>query len=378
MTDLPRYTTWDAVPGGLYTKTQLGRLDPPRKLAKGAQPTARVLYHGNKYAALYGLDATVVKEPPTEAQLASVRRATAARHICKRCDARTHPVVTPDNPPPSGVDPYDGRLCARCHDVVRIHQQHGDYQRRAKNLMDELAERGAIVVQADDRAAPRRLALVEFFTDSASLHLGGGRVLADFDLAPPGVEPEAREITYLEAIGRLDRMFRSREDVPVFVGWEQNALWPLVMLANHDMDRAAQKARHEADNEAGRRGHERWSPYTAAEPYTWMQQQWNPVQEATGPDGTPQTVQTCRLLSADVRIYWAHYHAEPSSTDDDPRYFHPRRPETMPRATGDVVVDAHLLMEILAAVADGTEPVSPRAPWKVFPPQPGYVDGSGR
>lgn len=377
MTDLPRYTTWDAVPDGLYTKTQLARLDPPRKLAKGAQPAARVLYHGNKYAALYGLDATVVKEPPTEAQLAGVRRATAARHICKRCDARTHPAVTPDSPPPSGVDPYDGRLCGCCHDVVRIYNHHRRSQRQARRTMDELIERGAIVVQADDQDAPRRLALVEFFTDSASRHLGGGRVLADFDLAPPGAEPAAREITYLEAIDRLDRMFRDRDHLPVFVGWD-HPLWPLVMLANHDMDRAAQKARDEADSAAGRVGAERWWPHTAAEPYTWMQQKWNDWQETTGPDGSPRKSRTSQRLSADVRTDWAHYHAEPSSTDDDPRYFHPRRPETMPRATGDVVMDAHLLMQTLAAVADGTAPVSPRAPWKVFPPQAGYVDGSGR
>lgn len=368
--DLPRYTSWSQVPDGLYTRTQLAEMDPPRKPAKDAPPVGQALYHGNRYAPLWPLDATVAKRRPSEAQRVALLRAAAARHICKRCDARTHPSATPDSPPDAGVDPWVGRLCDRCTHVLRAHSQHCDYRKRAQRVMSVLAGRGAIAVQADDVHEPRRLALVEF-ADMGRLEAGQGRVLVDAALAVPGTDPAGWEISYRDAIGLVDGLMREREQerLPVFVGWRY-ALTPIVMVANHDLDRAGQERRWDEDSQAGRIGHERWSAWDAVKPYAWMDQKWEEWREV-GNEGTMHRVGVLR--SVDVLTEWHYYHAEPSSEGDDPRYYHPTFPERHPRATGDVVVDAHLVMQSFAGIADGTELVSGRAPWLVFPPTvPGY------
>jgi len=83
MADVPKYTRWEQVPAGLYTMTQLGKLDPPRRLLPGAVARARVLYHGNLYAPLYLIEDSEVRPEPTAAQVASARRAGELRYVCR-------------------------------------------------------------------------------------------------------------------------------------------------------------------------------------------------------------------------------------------------------------------------------------------------------
>lgn len=381
--DLPKYTTWDAIPEGLYTKTQLGALDPPRRLLRCAEPVGRVLYHGNKYAKLYSLSATELKPPATTAQLASVRRAAAARHICRRCDARTHPSVTPDSPPAQELDlePYVGRMCLTCTRVLRALRQHHDYRRAATRIVGgELATRGAIVIQADDPDEPRYLVLIEF-TDLPQADDCEILFHAPLGLVPPGTDPSPGQQTYREAMETIDQVMTARyadpaRPVPVFVGWGQSPLWPVVMLANHDLSRAQQHARYEADGAAGLATVDRFWPHAAAKSYPWMQQRQEPWREVPGIDQTVK-VRSAPLLEMGLQARWAWYYSEPHSgvTDaDSMRFYHPSWHMPHPGLTGDVLADAHLMVRTLAGIADGTEPVSPRAPWLAFPPQPGYVD----
>ncbi|RJL19739.1 hypothetical protein [Bailinhaonella thermotolerans] len=369
--ELPCYTTWDAVPDGLYTKTQLGRLDPPRRLRRGAVPVGRVRYHGNRHAPLYDLDASELKPAPTPAQLAAVRRASAARHICARCDARTHPAVTPDTPPPGHVEPYPGRLCPTCRAVLIHYGRHATDRRGAARVVEQLADRSAVVVAADDADEPRRLVLVEW---PAPLRLDVHSVILDVELIPPGTGSRAGAITYRDAIGRIDDMMRPRGTgaaLPVWVSWHRWALWPLVMLANHDMSAADQQARRDADEAARLVGPKRWSEMTATEAYPWMHVQW-----PDAPTGPEITGQRAYLHTVTVREVWARYHAEPTRLAEDPQHFEPMYPRRHPGSTGDLLLDARLTMAALVKIADGTEPVSPRAPWRVHPPRPGYVDGA--
>ncbi|GAA3172244.1 hypothetical protein [Nonomuraea salmonea] len=245
------------MPEGLYTKTQLSRLNPPRRLTRGAVPAGQVLYYGNRYAPLYGLDQTVEKTPPSAAQLASVKRAAAAQHICKRCDARTHSTVTDDNPPDPGLDvkPWIGRLCSQCRYALTTLRRHYENQQLAREYVLATARHGVIAVMADDPAEPRRLALVLFqvpqpeempelsvwdppacrvcgCTDeracpggcawvsdpfvlsdlcSACWERSGGYVgdvLVDVKLAPPGTTPAGGEHSYADTIRMIDEVMR--------------------------------------------------------------------------------------------------------------------------------------------------------------------------
>lgn len=368
--DLPRYITWAAVPHGLHTRNQLAQMDPPRRPAKDAPPVGQALYHGNKYAPLWPLDATVEKRRPSDAQKAALRRASAARHICQRCDARTHPSATPDNPPTANVDPWTGRLCDVCSNVLHAHRQHCDYQRQAGRTMTRMAGRGAIVVQADNRDEPRRLAMVEF---SNPAEPDDGHVLVDFTLTVPGVEPQPGEVSYVDAFALVDSLMSGRDDpLPVFVGWK-HTLWPLVVLAN-GLDEAGQERRREEEDRERPFGAARWSPWDAVSGCAWMTQKWNDWQEATPPSGQgTQQLRTGILLAVTVRSLWGYYHAEPSSPD--PRFYHPAYSDEMLGRTGDVVADARLVIRTLAGMADGTAPVSPKAPWLAHPPTVSGYDG---
>jgi hypothetical protein len=367
--ELPKYTSWDQVPDSLYTRTQLAALDPPRRLAKGAQPAARVLYMGNKYADLYRLEDTVVKPPPTDAQLRAVRRASAARHICKRCDARTHPSVTADSPPQVDVDPFDGRLCGPCRTVLEAHRQHTSYRQQAQRTMEEIAGRGAVVVHGDTAnirggTDVRRLVLVEYPPNpGGAVDVDAGQVILDVHLVVPGEQPVPGRHTYEETIGRVHGMFDERPNpLPLWVGWTAT-LWPLVVVAT-GLNAEQRKARVDDDDRAGRVGAERWNPWDVTGRYWWMRQQWGTWEE-TGPG---QKVRVGILHAVNVVTPWSHYYAQPDpSSGCDLRWYRPAHLDAHPAVSGDPVEDARLIMRALAQVADGTEPVSGRAPWLAHP-----------
>jgi hypothetical protein len=132
---LTRYTTWGEVPAELYTKTQLGQLDPPRK--PGSEPVAQVLYHGNSYAPLYELAAAVEKRPCSPAQRQALDRARDLQYLCRRCGARER-------------DPLGrGRLCDRCGPVVELWRGHDQAQQAARALVADAAA-VAVVLATED------------------------------------------------------------------------------------------------------------------------------------------------------------------------------------------------------------------------------------
>lgn len=108
----PRYTRWDQVPFGLYTRNQLGQLDPKRRVRKDAEPRAHVLYHGNRYAPLFTIDDANVRPPASPAQLAAAQRAGELRYICRWCQHRNE------------FKPLRNRICGGCAAVVRTYAMH--------------------------------------------------------------------------------------------------------------------------------------------------------------------------------------------------------------------------------------------------------------
>jgi hypothetical protein len=113
MAAIPHYTRWDLVPAGLYSRTQLGRMDPPRRIRPDAATRATVTYHGNKTARLYQLDDSEFRPAPSAAKLAAVLRAGESRYICRFCE------VSADH-----GSPWPERICDRCGNIVRAYAQH--------------------------------------------------------------------------------------------------------------------------------------------------------------------------------------------------------------------------------------------------------------
>lgn len=84
---MEKYTTWDAVPPHLKTKTQLGKLG--KRLAKGQQPVAKKT-GGKGPFDLYDEREAVAKRRPSQAQLAALEKAREAAekaNYCAHCHA---------------------------------------------------------------------------------------------------------------------------------------------------------------------------------------------------------------------------------------------------------------------------------------------------
>ncbi|MFC9085382.1 hypothetical protein [Nocardiopsis dassonvillei] len=135
-----KYTRWDQVPDELYTRTQLSKLTPPRKITKGAQPKGQALYDGNKYAPLYHLDDTVEKPQPTPAQLAAIEKAKAAQYVCRRCGGGD----TDSYGEPARLG--KGRRCGLCWQVSRAYDRRTRAAREAQELHDRMLAAGVVVV----------------------------------------------------------------------------------------------------------------------------------------------------------------------------------------------------------------------------------------
>lgn len=108
---IPRYTTWGKVPADCYTRTQLGKMDPPRRLLPGAPVAGRVLYHGNKYADLYRLTDSEPKSVPDPVRVAAARHAGELRYVCRWCEERSE-------------DRLHRRICGACEHAMRAYAGH--------------------------------------------------------------------------------------------------------------------------------------------------------------------------------------------------------------------------------------------------------------
>lgn len=111
MTGIPKYTKWDQVPKGLYTRTQLSKMDPPYRIRKDALIRGRALYRGNRYADLYAFDDAEPKPAPTPKQLAAALRAGELRYICRWCVHVDHELLP-------------RRICDVCGRVVAAYRTH--------------------------------------------------------------------------------------------------------------------------------------------------------------------------------------------------------------------------------------------------------------
>lgn len=127
---LVRYTSWEVVPDGLLTKTQLAA----RGLKPGSEPEGQVLYHGNCYAPLYAESAAVPKRGCSPAQRAVLDRARQLQYECRRCGRRT------TRPLPKG------RRCGPCSNAVELWQQHDQAQALARELV---ADEDAVLLVVD-------------------------------------------------------------------------------------------------------------------------------------------------------------------------------------------------------------------------------------
>lgn len=175
-----RYTRWEQVPDGCYTRTQLAGMDPPRKPGPGAEPRGQVLYHGNSYAPLYALDDTVTKRPVSDAQRAALDRARELQRVCRLCGGSDTDEY--GDPVPLGR----GRVCGRCERVRWNYALHVDGRGHARELREGLRAGTAVLAAVDDPARPRRLVMT------------GPGLRLDVRLPVPGDSPssgpsEARE-----------------------------------------------------------------------------------------------------------------------------------------------------------------------------------------
>ncbi|MFL4497467.1 hypothetical protein ACJ6WD_40455 [Streptomyces sp. VTCC 41912] len=127
---LTRYTRWDQIPDGLHTRTQLDR----QGLKPAADPVGQVLYHGNCYAPLYALTATVPKRTCSPAQRAVLDRARQLQLVCRRCGE--------ESDEPLGR----GRYCDGCRYAMTMWEQHDQAQDLAGELV---ADQDAVLLVVD-------------------------------------------------------------------------------------------------------------------------------------------------------------------------------------------------------------------------------------
>ncbi|MFH8813040.1 hypothetical protein ACH4GZ_38575 [Streptomyces hygroscopicus] len=145
--DLIRYTSWDQVPDGLLTKTQLS--EQGRKPGPGAAPVGQVLYHGNSYAPLYETAAAVPKRRVSPAQRAALDRARALQYRCRRCGFLGEELLG------------KGRYCDPCRYAMTLWEQHDQAQALARELVaDPAAVLLVVNVEPDTLPAAQGVAVV--------------------------------------------------------------------------------------------------------------------------------------------------------------------------------------------------------------------------
>ena len=117
MADFPIYKSWDDVPEGLATKTQLKNMG--LKPAKGQQPVAekRSRYPKTANYDLYEIGQAVERKPASPAQLAALEKARRQAELNERCHLCNTPFrymersPVPRQDPPQGESAYICRFC---------------------------------------------------------------------------------------------------------------------------------------------------------------------------------------------------------------------------------------------------------------------------
>jgi hypothetical protein len=332
--ELPRYRTWsEAQAAGLYTRTQLGQLDPPRKPAPEAAARGRILYHGNMYAPLYALDDAVPKRAVSPRQRAQLDRARALQSVCRYCGDQGEGSLG------------RGRQCGSCRAVETTRQCHEDGRSQAMRVLAGLGERRVFALGfspdlAEFETVPGRVALVEVF-GLADL-VPRAEVMVDAWLTVAPGDRWARggltAMGYREALAAIDAVL---PESAVLLGWT-DPIRGLLRLLNWDGGPL------QPDPYGGEARADAWH---GAEEFAVLQ--------GLRPGGD------VRCLRVDYRF--ADWFFEPTAQSRPPRWER-RYDLPLPEATGEPHVDALRAAEVLAAIAAGTAPVSPRAPWLNWPP----------
>lgn len=309
------YTRWSDVPDGLYTQTQLGQMDPPRKPLPDAMPRARALYHGNRYAPLYHLDDSTPKRRQTPAQRAAALASLQLRHVCRWCGHT-------DDFEPLGR----GRLCDRCHLTIQAWSHH-------ENAVDQAARYlrmpGLVALGVEsapglnDQPYATRIVLVRGDDDQVAADITTHR-----DAGHDG------DRAALDQIGAaLTDCGAYRIEPPAFPGGGEIHVCDVVTW-----------------------GYQHTALVSLFNPWTDPDNpssQWNGLHEA---------LPWFRIGGCDVRSAYAPWFGQPYPSQPWPRvdvqYDLP-----IPGATGDAVDDARAILRTCRAIVDRTEPVSPDAPW---------------
>ncbi|GAA0968920.1 hypothetical protein [Actinocorallia libanotica] len=337
--DIPRYTHWGQVPVGLFTKTQLAQMEPPRKPAKNTAPVGQVLYHGNSYAPLYALADTILKRTASPAQKTVLERARRLQFVCRFCSGRQLDEFG------EAVPLGKGRTCNRCAAVRRIHDKHQEAAEQAKQLHARLTDRTAVLLTADDAFRPRQLSLAR------PLDFNSVRQVLTVDLAVPGDQdavPGALEPN--EAFTLIGRwLTESATDEPLLICWSnahslRYRLRRLLVAELPDPD--AHPDRWSAEARQAARVHAATLQERAAR-FPW--------------------------LAEGTRNGWRSFHetytrfrAEPSNADDDPTRFQSSWDTDAFDAAATAPDKNTVLWTLLETTAQG-QGVSSRAPWLLHP-----------
>ncbi|GAA1526560.1 hypothetical protein GCM10009678_05050 [Actinomadura kijaniata] len=324
---VPRYTSWDKVPAYLYTRTELGKLTPPRKPAPGAVPAAQVLYHGNCYAPLFTLAATVPKRPVSAAQRAALNRARELQHVCRLCARREDE--------PLGK----GRTCDRCRAVQGVFRRHHqDAIDQAVHHVGQLRDGQAVLLMVDDTGDPHRLAV-------AGRGIAFTTTLTPTPYTVPGQAPAEDALRALRMVAA--RLESWGNPTPTLLCWETS--WQvregLLRLLVPELPfpcygdgpyEEVSALREAALSEARRR----------AGNLPWLTGYNNVV---------------------DLQGLYGAWYGQPMHGESDPAYFHPDRTLPLPGAIGHPLHDVAALADALLAVACNDRPTSPVAPWNTHP-----------
>ncbi|MFF4777629.1 hypothetical protein ACFY05_32860 [Microtetraspora fusca] len=309
---VPRYTTWDQVPEGLYTKTRLAQLDPPMKPSPGATPAGYALYHGNQYAALYPLDAAVPKRTQSPAQRAALVKARDLQLVCKGCGAR------------SDDKPWSRRQCRTCRYVAAAKASHEQARVYARQVVEALATPGVFALGVDRPHHPSRV-VVMTLPDGAG---ASGTVTCDLNVARPGELDFPGLLSGPDAFRILDRVL---QDATGLVSWRP-LYAAMVELAKPDVD---------------------WDDPAAA---------WDGMEASRWLHGS-------RTPWWQISNAYVPWYGQTLTGWSPPAPIHIDWSVPVPGATGDVAADLQRAVTALWRIAEGTEPVSPRAPWLVWPPR---------
>lgn len=302
LSGLTRYTRWDAVPEDLYTKTQLGQMDPPLK--PGADPVAQVLYHGNCYAPLYEKTKAVPKRQCSPAQRAVLDRARQLQYKCRRCGAcRDYPLGR-------------GRWCEPCSYAAVLYTAHVRARKFARELVDDSAAALLVVAAGSGEYAwPESIAVIRVH-DQELLHAGPAGTY--------GTAERERE----KALDQLDTLLEGRRVV------HEADRGPVSRYPSILVTPPGQLVSSERDNL-----------------HTWL----SPHRESA--EKADYVSRLWRHWFGWTRDEWSSIASEPWDRE--------RGVWVAWERTMEAAADAQAMASLLHRIADGTEPVWERAAWTV-------------